>query len=136
MTNYNLMKLDVNGDNDGRLIACQYKSNCPFDVKRVFWIFDTKAGIMRGAHANKNSQFLLVAINGSCKIKVDNGKQVEVFELNNPYTGLYLDKMIWKEMYDFSHNAILLVLTNTLYDEKEYIRDYHIWKREITNGKY
>ena len=91
---------------------------------------------MRGAHANKNSQFLLVAINGSCKIKVDNGKQIEIFDLNNPYTGLYLDKMIWKEMYDFSHNAILLVLTNTLYDEKEYIRDYNIWKKEITNGKY
>lgn len=133
---YNLIKLNVNGDNDGHLIACQYKSNCPFDVKRVFWIFDTKVGIMRGAHANKNSQFLLVAINGSCKIKVDNGKQIEIFDLNNPYTGLYLDKMIWKEMYDFSHNAILLVLTNTLYDEKEYIRDYNIWKKEITNGKY
>ena len=130
---YNLIKLNINGDTDGHLIACQHKSNCPFDVKRVFWIFDTKAGIMRGAHANRNSQFLLVAISGSCKVKVDNGKQTKIFDLNNPYTALYLDKMIWKEMYDFSHNAILLVLTNTLYDEKEYIRDYRTWKEDITN---
>mgnify|MGYP002866338163 FL=1 len=130
---YKLITMNINGDNDGHLIACQYKSNCPFDVKRVFWIFDTKAGIMRGAHANRNSEFLLIAINGSCKVKVDDGQREEIFDLNNPYTGLYLNKMIWKEMYNFSHNAILLVLTNTLYDEKEYIRDYSTWKKEIVN---
>ncbi len=133
--NYNIISLNIHGDDEGHLIACQYKSNCPFDIKRVFWIYDTKAMTMRGAHANRNSQFLLVALSGNCKIKVDDGVNQEIFNLNNPYTALYLDKMLWKEMYDFSHNAILLVFSDTLYDKNEYIRDYEAWKKEFTNGK-
>lgn len=131
--NYKLIDLSVRGDNNGHLLACEYTKNCPFDVKRVFWIFDTKPGIVRGSHANRNSEFLLVAINGSCKIKVDDGKNQEIVTLNNPHTGLYLNKMMWKEMYDFSYNAILLVLTNTLYDEKEYIRNYDEFLKEVNN---
>ena len=132
--NYELIDLNVKGDNSGHLIACEYKQNCPFDVKRVFWIFDTKPGIIRGCHANRNSEFMLIAINGSCKVKVDDGKKQEIITLNNPHTALYLDKMIWKEMYDFSYNAILLVLTNTHYDENEYIRKYDDFLKEVSNG--
>ena len=93
--NYKLINLSVRGDNNGHLLACEHTKNCPFDVKRVFWIFDTKPGIVRGSHANRNSEFLLVAINGSCKIKVDDGKNQEIVTLNNPHTGLYLNKMIF-----------------------------------------
>jgi len=133
--NYKLINMQTFGDERGHLISMQDNTNCPFDVKRAFYIFDTKPGVVRGAHANRNSEFCLIAINGSCKIKVDDGKKQEIVELNNPKTALYLDKMLWKEMYDFSYNAILLVLANTLYDENEYIRDYDEFLKEVNNGK-
>ena len=78
---------------------------------------------------------MLIAISGSCKIKIDNGEKINYVTLNNPHTALYLNKMIWKEMYEFSHNAILLVLTNTYYDENEYIRDYNDYKKEMLIAK-
>lgn len=135
--NYNLIDTKVFGDERGHLVSLEQGNNCPFDIKRIFYIFDTKPGVARGCHANKNSEFLLIAINGSCKVKIDDGKNQEIVELNNPHQALYLDKMLWKEMYDFSYNAILLVLASTYYDENEYIRDYeeylNIQKGE--NGK-
>ena len=123
--------MKVFGDDRGHLISFEKGVNCPFDVKRTFCIYDTKPNIARGSHANRNSEFLMIAINGSCKIKIDNGKKQEIFELNSQNQGLYLNKMIWKEMYDFSNNAILLVLTNTHYDEKEYIRNYDEFLKEV-----
>ena len=131
---YKLIDMKVFGDERGHLISFEKNNNCPFDVKRTFYIFDTVPGIVRGAHANKNSEFVLIAISGSCKIKVDDGKTQEIVELNTPHKALYLDKMLWKEMYDFSYNAILLVLTNTVYDEKEYIRDYNEFLNEVKNA--
>ncbi len=132
--NYKLIDMNLFGDENGRLISIQQNSNCDFDIKRVFYIFDTKPGIVRGAHANRNSEFLLIAINGSCKVKIDDGKNVEIVELNSPHIALYLDKMLWKEMYDFSYNAILLVCTNTEYDEKEYIRNYQSYLEAVGNA--
>ena len=129
--NYKLIDMKAFGDERGHLISIQKENNCPFDVKRAFYIYDTKPGIARGAHANRNSEFLLIAINGSCKVKIDNGKKQETVSLDSPQKALYLDKMLWKEMYDFSYNAILLVLTNTYYDEKEYIRDYDEFLKEV-----
>ena len=128
---YKLIDLGVKGDENGHLVACEYTHNCPFNVKRVFWIFDAKPGTVRGSHANRNSEFMLVAVNGSCKVKVDDGEKQEIVSLNNPYTGLYLNKMTWKEMYDFSYNAVLMVLANTLYDKDEYIKDYDEFLKEV-----
>ena len=129
--NYKLIDLKVFGDERGHLISFQKDNNCPFDVKRSFYIFDTKPGVARGAHANRNSEFLLIPINGSCKVKITDSKNTEIVELNTPHQALYLDKMLWKEMYDFSYNAILLVLTNTYYDENEYIRNYDEFLNEV-----
>jgi dTDP-4-dehydrorhamnose 3,5-epimerase and related enzymes len=128
---YKLIDMKVFGDERGRLISFEKGNNCPFEVKRSFYIFDTIPGVVRGSHANRNSEFMLIAISGSCKIKVDDGKKQEIVELNTPHQGLYLGKMMWKDMYDFSYNAILLVLTNTMYDEKEYIRDYDEFLKEV-----
>ena len=128
---YKLIDLGVFGDDRGKLISLEKNNNCPFDIKRCFYIFDTKNGIARGCHANKNSEFLLIAINGSCKVKIDDGKKTEIVNLNSPHTALYLNRMVWKEMYDFSYNAILMVLASTLYDEKEYIRDYEMFLEEV-----
>ena len=129
--NYKLIDMKVFGDERGHLISLEKGVNSPFDIKRAFYIYDTKPGIARGAHANRNSEFLLIAINGSCKVKIDNGKEQEIVSLDNPSKALYLDKMLWKEMYGFSYNAMLLVLTNTLYDEKEYIRNYKDYLKEV-----
>jgi dTDP-4-dehydrorhamnose 3,5-epimerase-like enzyme len=129
--NFKLIDLKVNGDEKGYLVPFEKGNNCPFDIKRSFYIFDTASNVTRGKHANRNSEFLMVAISGSCKVKIDDGKNQEIIELNSPSKGLYLNKMVWKEMYDFSSNAVLLVLTNTLYDKNEYISDYNEFLREV-----
>lgn len=129
MKKYELINLTSHGDERGSLISFENGVNCPFDVKRCFYIYDTKGGnVVRGAHANRYSKFLLVVINGSCRVKIDTGKEINDVLLNNPMTALYLDKMVWKEMYEFSHNAVLMVLSNELYNENEYIRSYQKWK--------
>ena len=128
---YKFIDLKGFGVERGHLISLEMDINWPFEGKRAFYIFDTKTNIKRGIHANKHSEFLLIAINGSCKVKVDTGKKQEDFILNNPHKALYLNKMVWKEMYDFSYNAILLVLASTCYDEKEYIRNYDEFLQSI-----
>ena len=128
---YKLYDLINTGDERGGLIPFQKGTNVPFEVSRAFYIYDTKPSTPRGAHANRKSQFLMVVISGSCKVLVDNGKEKTVVELNRPNQALWLDKMIWKEMYDFSYNAILLVLSNVKYDETEYIRNYDEYLKTI-----
>lgn len=138
MMNYKLIDLKVFGDERGKLVALEGKhrgGGIPFDVKRVFYIFDTKGEVSRGCHANRNSQFLLIPISGSCRVKIDDGSNSNIVLLNNPHRALYINKMVWKEMFEFSYNAILLVVTNTLYDENEYIRNYEEFLLEVGREK-
>lgn len=128
---YKLIDLKYYGDCDGQLIPFENGINVPFDINRVFYIYNTRPNIKRGMHANRNSKFLLIAISGSCKVKVDDGITQQEVLLNDPRKALFLNNMIWKEMFDFSYNAVLLVLTNTKYDDSEYIRDYKQYKEEI-----
>ena len=136
---YKVYDLVDTGDDRGGLIPFEKGMNVPFEVCRAFYIFNTRPGTSRGSHANRNSQFLFVVISGSCKVKIDNGVEQSVAELNRPNQALWLDKMVWKEMYDFSYNAILLVLSNEKYDENEYIRDYDdyqlILTTDVSGGK-
>lgn len=97
---------------------------CPFEIKRIFYIFDTKGDIVRGCHANRDSEFFMFCLKGSCRVRVDDGKVKSEVALDSPNTALYLEKMVWKEMVEFSNDAILVVATNTLYNESEYVRDY------------
>jgi dTDP-4-dehydrorhamnose 3,5-epimerase-like enzyme len=129
---YKVYDLVDTGDDRGGLIPFEKGMNVPFEVRRAFYIFNTRPGTARGSHANRNSQFLFVVISGSCKVKIDNGVEKSVAELNRPNQALWLDKMVWKEMYDFSYNAILLVLSNEKYDENEYIRDYDDYQLILT----
>jgi dTDP-4-dehydrorhamnose 3,5-epimerase-like enzyme len=87
--------------------------------------------VVRGQHANRETEFLLVNVGGSSKVRVDNGKESEVIILDKPGMGLYLPPMLWKDMYDFSPDSILLVLASRHYDGKEYIRDYEEYTREL-----
>lgn len=121
---YQLINFNFFNDKDSVLVALQNNVNCPFEIKRVFYIFDVPSNGVRGNHANRDSAFLFIALSGSCKIKVDDAKTQETFTLNNPKQGLYLGKMLWKQMYDFSKDCVLLVLSNCYYNQQEYINHY------------
>lgn len=120
---YKLINFNEFGDESGKLIAIENSENIPFDIKRVFYIYGTKNGVVRGQHANKISRFVLIALSGSCKVRVYDmeSKVEEKFLLNTPKIGLYLDKMVWKDMYEFSEDCVLLVLSDSEYIKDEYI---------------
>lgn len=112
----------------GELIACEFGKNCPFEIKRAFYIFNMDSANTRGTHANKESSFLFIALNGSLKIKIDDGIKSKIFKLDSPRFGLFLNKMMWKEMFEFSHDCVLLVLCDKKYNKNEYINDYEMFK--------
>lgn len=115
---------NIHGDDRGQLVAVEEGNDIPFKVRRVYYLYDTVEGVRRGYHAHKNLQQVLICVHGSCKILLDDGETKEVVELNRPEEGLYIANNIWREMFDFSSDAVLLVLASELYDEADYIRDY------------
>lgn len=128
MPEINVQMLDFpqKGDERGHLVIVEGMKDIPFDIKRIFYIYGSDAQVVRGQHANKNSEFVLINVAGTSKVKVKDGKGNEaVFTLNRPHTGVYLPKMVWKEMYDFSEDSVLLCLSSEHYDPEEYIRDYN-----------
>ena len=129
------INLNVLGDEKGSLIALEENKNIPFDIKRVYYIYGTKKHIRRGFHAHKNLTQVLICINGSCKVLLDDFQKKEIHELNSPDKGLTIDSMIWREMYDFSDNCILMVVANDFYNEDDYIRNYTDFISFITNNK-
>ena len=112
------------GDDRGQLIALEEFKDIPFQIKRVYYMYDTGAGVVRGKHAHKQLKQILICIHGSCKVKLDNGTEQKIIPLEKPYEGLYISNDMWREMFDFSPDAVLLVLASELYDESDYIRDY------------
>ncbi len=122
---YRIINLQSISDDRGSLVVLENLNQIPFEIKRIFYVFNVQGNVPRGAHANKKSQFVFIAINGSIKIKIKEQSGVDkIFNLNNPNTALWIDKLVWKEMYDFSDKAVLLVLSNELYDPNEYINDF------------
>lgn len=112
------------GDERGMLVALEEHNDIPFKIKRVYYMYDTKEGVRRGFHAHKSLEQILICIHGSCKILLDNGFEKKTVSLEKPYEGLYIANDIWREMFDFSPDAVLMVLASELYDESDYIRDY------------
>ena len=115
---------EPHGDDRGQLVALEEQKEIPFTIKRVYYMYDTVDGVTRGKHAHKSLQQILICVHGSCKILLDDGKEKEVVVLNQPNLGLYVSNVMWREMYDFSPDAVLMVLASELYDEADYIRDY------------
>lgn len=132
---YKILEFSDLGDERGNLVVVEGDQDIPFEIKRVFYIYGSDDKVVRGQHANRNSQFVLINVSGTSKVRVDNGFEEEIIELNRPRMGLYLSTMLWKDMYDFSEDSVLLVLTNTHYDGKEYIRDYEEYLREVGGRK-
>lgn len=120
-----ILEFDERGDERGNLVVVEGMQDVPFSIERIFYIYGSDGEIVRGKHANINSEFVLVNVAGSCKVKVDDGRgNIEVFSLDKPRIGLYLPKLVWKEMYEFSQDSVLLCLASEHYDELEYLRDY------------
>lgn len=112
------------GDARGQLVAIEENKDLPFDIKRVYYIYDTLPGVRRGFHAHRDLQQILLCVNGSCKIHLDNGFETAEVVLDKPNEGLYISNDMWREMYDFSPGAVLLVMASEYYDESDYIRNY------------
>lgn len=120
-----MLEFPQNGDTRGHLVVVEGKQDIPFDIKRVFYIYGSDEDVVRGQHANRKTEFVLINVSGQCKVKVQDGKGNEaIFLLNRPHTGIYLPKMVWKDMYDFSQDSVLLCLASEHYDSAEYIREY------------
>ena len=112
------------GDDRGQLVAIEEGIDLPFDVRRVYYIYDTLPGVRRGFHAHLQLQQILLCVSGSCKIHLDNGYETAEVLLDKPNEGLYISSNMWREMYDFSEGAVLLVLASEHYTEADYIRNY------------
>lgn len=133
MASYKLLDFKTLGDDRGSLIAIEEGYNAPFEIKRVYYIFDTKKGVERGFHAHKNLKQMCIAVKGSCTFVVDNGNQKEEIKLNTPNQGLYIQGLIWREMKNFSEDCVLVVLASEHYDEDDYIRDYDAFIKMVNN---
>lgn len=112
------------GDERGKLVVIEGGQAIPFEIKRVFYIYESDSTVVRGQHANRESEFVLINVAGKSKVRITDGKEEFVVKLDKPMMGVYIPKMIWKDMYDFSSDSVLLVLASTHYDGEEYIRDY------------
>ena len=129
--NYKLIDMKVFGDSRGKLISLEGNRNVPFEIKRVYWIYDTLPNEERGFHAHKNMEQIIVAMDGACEFVLDDGKYRESVWLNRPDVGLYIGKNMWREMKKFSYGCKLMVLASDYYDEKEYIRNYDEFLAEV-----
>ena len=116
MINYKLVDLKTLGDERGSLIAIEQGHNAPFEIKRVYYIFDTKEGVERGFHAHINLKQICIAVKGSCTFVLDDGEKREEIKLTSPNQGLFIEGLIWREMKNFSSDCILVVLASEHYD--------------------
>ena len=119
------------GDERGKLVVVEGEDSVPFEIKRIFYIYGSDDTVKRGQHANRESEFVLINVSGTSKVRIDNGHSEAIIELDRPRMGLYIPKMVWKDMYDFSEDSVLLVIASTHYDGNEYIRDYNSYLEEM-----
>lgn len=132
---YKIIELPELGDERGNLVVCEGGQDIPFEIKRAFYMYGTDSTMVRGSHANRKSEFVLINVAGKSKVKLDDGFSTTIIELNKPRMGLYIPPMLWKDMYDFSEDSVLLVLSSEHYDDSEYIRDYDEYLKIIEKEK-
>lgn len=130
--NVKMLRFGDLGDERGSLIVVEGQQDVPFAIQRVFYMYGSDDTVVRGQHANRNSQFVLINVAGKSKVRVADGLgQEHIYHLDQPNTGIYIPSMVWKDMYDFSPDSVLLVLSSQHYDSGEYIRDYDAFCAEI-----
>ena len=136
MIEVKMLNFQEKGDERGRLVIVEGGQDIPFEIKRVFYIYGSDPNVVRGRHANRKSHFVLINVAGTSKVRVVDHKGNEmIIHLNRPHTGVYIPAMVWKDMYDFSPDSVLLVLSSEHYDPDEYIRDFDEYLRVCENGE-
>jgi dTDP-4-dehydrorhamnose 3,5-epimerase-like enzyme len=130
------IQLQKHGDSRGMLVALEQERNVPFEIRRVYYLFGTKNGVHRGQHAHRHLNQLAVTVRGSVTFLLDDGTGPAEVVLNDPSQGLLLGRMVWRELYDFSDDCVLMVLADQLYDPADYITDYAEFMREVKGPVY
>lgn len=131
LTKTKYIKFNQLGDERGKLVVIEGEKDIDFNIRRVFYIYGSDTDVVRGQHANRESEFVLINVCGTSKVRVDDGKNEKIYVLDKPHEGIYIPKMVWKDMYDFSEDSILLVLSSEPYNNAEYIRDYDAYKKIV-----
>lgn len=132
---YSIINLTEHGDDRGLLVSLEENKNIPFDIKRVFYIYGTQQGVVRGQHAHKSLKQFAVCTSGSCKFLLDDSIDIKVVELSKPNVGLYIGNLVWREMFDFTPDCVLLVFANEYYNIDEYINDYEEFKKNVAKNR-
>ncbi|AWB56325.1 FdtA/QdtA family cupin domain-containing protein [Colwellia sp. Arc7-D] len=119
-----LIQFQSHGDERGALVSLEEDKNIPFEIKRVYYMFNTSKDVRRGFHAHRKLKQLAIVVKGSCRFMLDNGKEKIEVPLDKPSQGLFIDSLVWREMFDFSDDCVLVVLADAIYDETDYVRNY------------
>ena len=135
MVKYDLLTFPVHGDHTGSLVALEKGADFPFDIKRVYYIWGTDKNAVRGKHAHRKLEQVIVCTSGSCDFILDDGKERTTVHLNNPAQGLHIKSNIWREFTNFSPDCVVMVLASEHYDESDYIRNYHTFLTEVAATK-
>ncbi|WP_438989049.1 sugar 3,4-ketoisomerase [Polaribacter sp.] len=128
MTKQKIINLPKIKDKRGNLSFIEGENHIPFEIKRVYWIYDVPGGEHRGGHAFIEQSEFIVALSGSFDIEIDNGKYIETYRMNRSYYGLFVPKGLWRQMKNFSTNSLALVIASTVFNASDYIRDYKEFK--------
>ncbi|WP_114819874.1 sugar 3,4-ketoisomerase [Chryseobacterium sp. KLBC 52] len=115
-------------DKRGNLSFFEHPNQLPFEIKRTYWVYDVPGGEVRGSHAFKEQQEFIIALSGSFDVIIHNGKEEQRFSLNRSYYGLYIPKMFWRRLENFSTNSLALIVSDREYNENDYIRDFEEFK--------
>lgn len=130
-----VIELPKFADSRGNLSFVEQNNHIPFEIKRVYWIYDVPGGESRGGHAYKDNDEFIIAISGSFDVTIDDGKEKKIFTLNRSYYGLYIPKGLWREMENFSTNSLALEFASTPYNPDDYVRDYDEFLKLKSDGK-
>jgi hypothetical protein len=133
MANYKLLDFEIFGDNKSSLTSIESGRNVPFEIKRVYYIFNTKIEVERGFHAHLNLKQVVISVKGSCEFILDDGIKRINIKLDKPNIGLFLEGMIWREMKNFSSDCVLLVLASEHYNADDYLRNYQKFLQLVHN---
>jgi hypothetical protein len=126
-----IVQLPKISDPRGNLTFIEGNGHIPFDIRRVYYLYDVPGGAERGGHAHRDLQQLIVAMSGSFDVLLDDGRQKQRYHLNRSYYGLYVCSMVWRELDNFSSGSVCMVLASNCYDEKDYYRDYDEFQRDL-----
>ena len=125
MKNCKIVNFNEITDHRGKMIPIEYPKQLEFPLKRIYYIYDVKDGVRRGYHSHNDLEQILIAVHGKVKVLIKTPYEEEIVELDSPNKGLYIGPMIWREMFDFENEAVLVVLASHEYDENDYIRDWN-----------